>query len=113
MDTVHRLPPSVEFYEVVKYLDPRLLQIQFYKNEHMFCSSPVAHDKSGNLIFDRIRKNGTVYYLLLSQEQEPNGGSHSYYLTFVEEKGLTSVFAGKNMESAVFQYLEQVADFRI
>ena len=111
MDIVHRLPPLVGIYEVVKFLDPRLLQIQFYKNESMFSYSShyvEGHDIYGNLIYNMIKKNGRRYYLLLSQMDT------YYYLTFVEEedKGkYTSVFAGKDMESAVFQYLEEVTQY--
>ena len=127
MEIVHRLPPLVGLYEVVKYLDPRLLQIQFYKNENPFTScvpfsySPryvEGHDTSGNLIYNRIKKNGTPFYLLMSQIKKPKG-RHRYYLTFVEEQWIcseielkySSIYAGKDMESAVFKYLEQVTQY--
>lgn len=115
MDIVHRLPPLVGLYEVVKFLDPRLLQIQFYKNESMFSYSShyvEGHDIYGNLIYNMIKKNGRRYYLLLSQIKNTD----TYYLTFVEEedKGkYNSIFAGKDMESAVFQYLEEVTQYGI
>jgi hypothetical protein len=59
-----------------------------------------------------IKKNGRRYYLLLSQLKN----SDTYYLTFVEEEDKekhTSIFAGKDMESAVFQYLEEVTHYGI
>ena len=123
MDIVHRLPPLVGFYEVVKYLDPRLLQIQFYKDENTFLSQDMiaysmryveGHDISGNLIYNQIIKNGARFYLCMSQIQKANG-KHRYYLTFVKRSGsalhYSSIFAGKDMESAVFRYLEQVSDY--
>lgn len=129
MDIVHRLPPLVGLYEVVKFLDPRLLQIQFYKNENPFTScvpfsySPryvEGHDTSGNLIYNRIKKNGTHLYLLMSQIKKKNG-KHRYYLTFVKEQWTSieielrysSIYAGKDMESAVFKYLEHVTDYGV
>lgn len=124
MDIIHRLPPLVGFYEVVKYLDPRLLQIQFYKDEkNTFSSQDMiaystryveGHDISGNLIYNIIIKNGCRLYLCLSQIQKANG-KHRYYLTFVKRNGCelhySSLFAGKDMESAVFNYLEHVSDY--
>ena len=120
MDIVFRLPPLVGLYEVVKFLDPRLLQIQFYKSETTFIAScgslryMEGHDTSGNLIYNRITKDGISFYLLMSQIQKPNG-KHRYYLTFVEERVgcYSSVYAGKELESAVFLYLEQVNEFGV
>lgn len=110
MDIVYRLEPLVGFYEVVKYLDPRLLQILFYKDESIVVSSDShGHDISGNLIYHIIQKNEKSVYLLLSQTRELDGDL-LYYLTFIEKESSQyySVFAGKNMESAVSRYLEEV-----
>lgn len=112
MDIVYRLEPQIGFYEVVKYLDPRLLQVQFYKTECLFSSNrPLyfeGHDISGNLIYNMIEKNGKSLYLLLTQTRELE-----YYLTFVEKESQESysVLAGENMECAVYQYLEEVSSF--
>jgi hypothetical protein len=113
---VYRIKPVVELYEVVKYLDPRLLQIQFYKNEGVFsCNSSLydeGHDISGNLIYNIIKKNGKSLYLLLCQSRF---GNPEYYLAFIETETLqcSSVYAGKNMESAVSLYLEEVTTYGI
>lgn len=116
---VYRIKPVVELYEVVKYLDPRLLQIQFYKNNGLFsCNSPLyyeGHDISGNLIYNIINKNGKSLYLLLCQSREQQDGNPEYYLAFIEKETLqcSSVYAGKNMESAVSLYLEEVTLYGI
>ena len=121
MDTVQRLPPIVGLYDVVKYLDPRLLQIHFFKNEnmfpdrHMFSRYVEGHDIAGNLIYSVIEKNGgTRFYLLLSQIRKPKG-KHRYYLTFVESEMLhySSIYTGKDMGSAVLRYLEEVTNYGV
>ena len=123
MDIVQRLPTTVGLYDVVKYLDPRLLQIQFYKNENMFANRDIfsyspryveGHDISGNLIYNLIKKNGKMFYLLLSQIRKRNG-KHRYYLTFVESEmqQYSSIYSGNDMGSAVFQYLEEVSTYGV
>ena len=143
-----RVPPVIGVYDVIKYINPRLVHLQFLQDtssgrvlmmdgqddklqQFVTYRHPryyEAHDRSGDLIFERVIIDGVLVTVTLSLIEKPNG-KHRFYLTFVREfhtliesggshvpmnhLKYSSKFVGKTIDAAVFEYLDFVSRYRL
>ena len=154
---VGRVSPTIGVYDVIKYVNPRLLHIQFladasYGRELMiygkdnenqeFMTSRFpryleAHDRSGELIYDRVEVDEVDYTTTISLVWKANG-RHRYYLTSIRESrsyngchcgyqdcryadcgemmnflDYNYEYIGQTLEEAIFKYMEHVSEYGV
>jgi hypothetical protein len=140
-NVIGRVSPIIGVYDVIKYVDPRLLHIQFLADgsfgrefmingkdneDQRFMTSRFpryleAHDRSGELIYNRVKINDLTYTITISLVWRANE-KHRYYLTSIHESrsGNTMNFLdcdyeyiGQTLEDAIFKYMEQVSEYGV
>lgn len=147
MDAI-RVPPIIGVYDVIKYINPRMVHLQFLQDAssgRVFMMDGQdnilqrftafrhpryyeAHDRSGDLIFERVKLDDVLVTVTLSLIEKANG-KHRFYLTFVRELHTfielegshvpmnylkySSKFVGKTVDAAVFEYLDFVSRYRL
>ena len=117
---IGRVPPVIGLYDIIKFVNPRLLHIQFL--EDVYFGSTVqttkqpdyleAHDRSGDLIYtSRINKNGLESAVTISLIWDANG-KHKYYLTSIHVNSSKNVldysyeYIGETLEDAIFKFID-------
>lgn len=117
MNIVRRLPPLVAFFNVIGYLDPRLLKIQWVDLDAIYTGQDssyhakyiLAMDERSERIERIILRNGDTCNLMLSKIVKKKANKTRYYLTFermVEhERIYSSLFIGCDLEQALLSFL--------
>lgn len=141
LNIIGRVSPQIGVYDVIKYVNPRLLHIQFFEDgsfgrefmvygkdndDQRFMTSRFpryleAHDRSGELIYNRVKINDLTYTITISLVWRADG-KHRHYLTSIHESRSCNnmnfldydyEYIGQTLEDAIFKYMEHVSEYGV
>lgn len=141
MDIINRMPPLLGMFEIVKFLDNRLVNPKFRDPDEYICQMrgfhndvcyglkySLAYDKNDVVIKDSIRINNKFYQILFSCIKKKK--KTRYYITFESYTSepyhmedpydgpmcytftYKSLYVGNNIEKAIFCYLDYVSMYQ-